>query len=399
MHTKTGVLALLLAVGMMGTSAVRGQDYAPPDPVFPLPLYSNRPAAGGLYLVGEFLYFRQTNPTKGQIIATRGLFDADGSISAALGRPNARPGNFIGSGQTALEAGDIGMGTYVPGFNLALGWRFRTGTAVEFSWWHLEEASYAASAGIEPFAFRGGRNLADTYLTAPVFNFPVQFAGPAVKVQLGNPGATFGIWNAASEMSIRFVQRFDQYQIQGRIPVWEDDNNRAYGLVGPRIIHMWERFSWQTTSRDLASNASGADSAIYSNVNSNNLYGLFVGCGDECRLGDTPVGTFACSLDLGVGLLVDFATLVTKYQRADRQIAAKRARHDYSFVPEFTGQANLWWYPIEGVQLRVGYSGMAFFNTFGSPNPVNFNFGGLDVPTERLFRYFNGLNAGIAFIF
>lgn len=399
MHTRTGVLALLLAVGMTATPAVRGQDYAPPDPIMPLPLYSNRPAAGGAYVVGEFLFFRQTDPIKGQIIAMRGLFDADGSISQALGRPNPRPGTFIGNGQTALEAGDIGQGTYVPGYNVAIGWRLRNGTAIELGWMHLQEASYAASAGIEPFAFRVGRNLAETFLTAPVYNFPVQFAGPAQKVAIGNPGATFGIWNAASEMQLRFIQRFDQFQLQGRIPVWEDDNNRAYGLVAPRVIHMWERFSWRTTSRDLNSNAGPQDTALYSNVASNNLYGVFVGCGDECRLGDSPIGTFACSLDLGVAVLVDFATLVAKYERADGQIAAKRARKDYSFVPEFTGQVNLWYYPIEGVQLRVGYSAMAFFNTFGSPNPVNFNVGGIDATYERLFRYFNGLNAGIGFIF
>ena len=71
-----------------------------------------------------------------------------------------------------------------------------------------------------------------------------------------------------------------------------------------------------------------------------------------------------------------------------------------TFVPELEGQFNLWWYPTEGIQIRVGYSLMAFFNTVASKQPIDFNFGGLN-PTwdEGVYRLFDGINAGISFIF
>src|SRR5438132_8669837 len=47
-------------------TVVRGQDYSPPDPVFPLPLYHERPETGGFYAAGEFLLMRQTIPLKEQ---------------------------------------------------------------------------------------------------------------------------------------------------------------------------------------------------------------------------------------------------------------------------------------------------------------------------------------------
>src|SRR5262245_60741407 len=64
----------------------RGQDYAPPDPVWPLPLGHDRmEATGGLYLAGEFLYFVQTNPLDHQLIAVRGFFDSTGQLSGHQG--------------------------------------------------------------------------------------------------------------------------------------------------------------------------------------------------------------------------------------------------------------------------------------------------------------------------
>ena len=61
---------------------------------------------------------------------------------------------------------------------------------------------------------------------------------------------------------------------------------------------------------------------------------------------------------------------------------------------------NLWWYPTEGIQLRVGYDAMAFFNTVAGKTPVDFNFGGLAPTWDRgVYRLFDGINAGIALIF
>src|SRR5439155_21232844 len=65
-------------------TVVRGQDYSPPDPVFPLPLYHERPETGGFYAAGDFLLFRQTIPLKEQPIAVRGFVDTFGNVQATL---------------------------------------------------------------------------------------------------------------------------------------------------------------------------------------------------------------------------------------------------------------------------------------------------------------------------
>jgi hypothetical protein len=371
----------------------RGQDYAPPDPQYPLPLYSTRPADGGLYVGLQFVYYQQTMPLKDQIIAFRGFFDADGSISGGL------PGTFVGSHKPALTATDIGQSQYIPGYQMFAGWKLRNGAVIEVDWLHLNKVKYAGGASIEPFLFKGGADLADTFLTAPVYNFPNEFAGPAQKVTVGNPNATFGIWNAASVMTIQFTQRYDQYDILGRIPIWQTDNNRCYGICGLRNGYLVEKFTWRTVSVDVTGN-SGPDSvAIYNNNVTNNFFGPVVGCGDEWRVGDTPVGTFALSADVKGGLMVDFIKEYTKYQRGDALMAAKLTRRQTSIVPMLQFQPNLCWYPIEGVQIKVGYDIFALFDTAVCPYPVDFNFLGLNPALEHATRVFNGMNTGIALIF
>jgi hypothetical protein len=57
------------------------------------------------------------------------------------------------------------------------------------------------------------------------------------------------------------------------------------------------------------------------------------------------------------------------------------------------------WYPVEGIEFRVNYDVMMFFNTIASPNPVNFSWGGLDPTYSSTFRIFDGFNAGLALVF
>lgn len=379
---------------------VRAQDYAPPASVWPLPLYHDHPERGGFYVGFEFLYMRQTNPLDAQNIAFRGLIDADGSISTALGIPGG-PGTFIGSGTVALTAADVGPSTYAPGYNATFGWRFQSGVAVELSWKHLEEAKMTGGASIEPPGFRAGPFMADTFVTAPVFNFPAEYAGPATQLAVGNDGATFGIWNAAANMQVTLTQRFDQWDITGRIPIFQGDDDRFYAIVGPRVVALWERFRWRTVSSpDFDTGDVGpSDVALYSNVVSNRMYGLHIGCGEELRFGDTPMGTFAVSLDTQAAIMVNYVKARAKYEREDRATSAHRSRRLNTIVPELEAQLNLCWYPIEGVQMRFGYDVMGFFNTIAAPDPVSFNFGALDPPLERTFRFIHGFNAGIGFIF
>src|SRR4051812_1369008 len=69
-----------LSVLVPGMAWAQVPDYAPPDPVIPLPLYSTQPAMGGLYAAGSYVMLRQTNPLRDQLIAVRGFIAVDESV-------------------------------------------------------------------------------------------------------------------------------------------------------------------------------------------------------------------------------------------------------------------------------------------------------------------------------
>jgi hypothetical protein len=379
-------------------------------------LYSDRPDLGGFFAAGEFLFWRQTNPLKHETIARRGLLDFDGSITAQLngtvvvpvagGTPiivpgPAIPGQFIGTGQEALSSQDVsGQQTYTPGFDFTIGWRFRSGVVLDFTWWHLMEAHYGATATLVPPGLQAGPLLENTFLFSPVFNFTTLYAGPAQKIALGNPFAAYGIWNGATEEDLIFRQRFDQADLTLRIPIYETDCTRCYGLIGPRFAWFWEKFKWRTVSQDFTGAASPEDAAYYTNIVSNRMYGVDIGGGNEWRLGDTPIGTFSVSLDLRAAMLIDIVKERAQYERADFATAAKRARTEYKPVPELQAGLHFWWYPVEGIQVRIGYDAMGFFNTISSPYPVDFDFRRLNPGwTDGTWRFLDGIDAGIGFIF
>jgi hypothetical protein len=375
---------------------IRGQaaDMGPPDPEIPLPLGKRHMEDGGLYLAAEFLFMEMTNPLHDEQIAVRGVLDVTGDITG-------RQGTFIGSRQAALRANDVGPGTYMPGFRVTGGWLFGDGIAVEVNWVHLFEAKYAATAGVEPAFGQTGLLLENTFLTSFVFNFPPDFAGPAQKVNIGPPGATFGIWDASSEQSIEFIQRFEQVELRARFPFMADDCQRTYWILGPRVIWLWERFKWRTVAFDVNTGQAGQDDvAIYSNIVSQRFYGVHLGCGYEWYKGTTPIGAFALGLELEAALFADIVKERAKYERGDFAIAAQRARTDYLISPELQGKLNLWWYPTAAIQMRIGYDLMTFFNTMSAPDPVSFNYGALDPPwVKGTFRMLEGISAGIAFSF
>lgn len=469
MHTRTAWLALLLTAGMtLAPNAVRGQHYmAGPevpfeDPPTVLPLGHDRPEEGGFFVSAEFLWWRQTNPLRNQLVAVRGLVDTDGSIQDAINHLDATnvnstlntapntPAFQFGSHLAALNVDQVsGPGSFIPGFAMTAGWRFGDGWVLQFTWRHLETVKYTASAGPIPANLWPGYTLADTYMFSPVFNFPAEYGGPAQKVVVqgatfgasGNghivTGAAFGIWNGASDMSLEFIQRSDEFELVARVPIYQGEYARSYGWIGGRHVQMWERFTWRAqdnqedvipvgaTVQDLVplaqqnlqfgvpvgvnfTNASGfnlmrgsgrgdlTDLAIYSNVVSNRLYGPVVGCGTECYLGCG----FSFSLDLRAGLLVDFVKEVAKYERGDRYISSHRTNRNLLLVPELDAFVNVWWYPINGVQVRAGYDLMNYFGTASSRTPVSFNYGALDPPySNSTYRLFNGFHAGIGFTF
>jgi len=89
-----------------------------------------------------------------------------------------------------------------------------------------------------------------------------------------------------------------------------------------------------------------------------------------------------------------------KYKLRDLTTQSKFGREEFELTPSLTGSANLWWYPIEGVQLRLGYNALTFFNTRYMKEPVGFNYGNIDPAyATKYFRLLHGFNAGIGFFF
>jgi hypothetical protein len=409
----SGLLALavtvLLAQSAMGQGpmslitpfadiAAGQENYeVPPQPGYlPGPLGHPHMEAGGFFVAMEFLYWTETNPIGHQVIARRGFMDLDGSITGA-------PNTFVGSGNVAIDAHQVnrGQGTFVPGYNAIVGWRFEDGLVITSSYLALIPARYSASAHLLQRNLLIGPNGADTFMFSPVYNFPVDFAGPAKKVNAGNPGATFGIWNAASIEQVTLLQRFDMWDIvTARVPVWQTETFRTYGLFGPRYVHFWERFSWKAVSEDSSGNAAADDAATYSNVVSNNLYGLNVGTGNDWWIGASPIGGFSATLDAEVGLYWDFVKERAKYELGDRSYAAQHPRNVNTLAPGFNAKLSLWYYPWEAVQIQLGYNVLGFFNTISSPHPVDFNFGSISPKFDAgTFRFLNGMSFGVGVTF
>src|SRR5262249_17246308 len=151
-------------------------------------------------------------------------------------------------------------------------------------------------------------------------------------------GDSPGIWNASTFQQLLFVQRFDQGDLTVRVPIFETDCWRSYGLIGARAVVMWERFSWRTADYNAFGISDPTFAADYSNIASNRLYGPHIGCGNELYLGDTPIGAFSVSLDLDVALLVDIVKERAKYELEDRSISAQRSRTEYTLAPELSAQ-------------------------------------------------------------
>jgi hypothetical protein len=388
-------LLLLLA---LPPGAARAQPdatgYAPPVSQSPFPFYSTRPEEG-FYFLGTYTMYRQTIPLEDQVIAVRGFIDADGSITGA------EPGTQFGSLTPALDTGMVdGPQSYQPGFRIGGGWRFRDGSTFEASWMWLNPSRYTAVATLAAPFLRGGALLQDTFLSSPVYNFPIEFAGPdndVISLIDGQPTSAFGIWNAADIMTLEYVQRFKYIDFKWRTPMYETECWRTYGLAGGRFAWFWENFKWRTTDASVDSGVDPDTVAIYQNIVSNRMYGPFVGLGNEWYMGNG----LAVSLDLEAALLLDVVKKRASYERGDRKLGPKnkRQRVDYTLVPEVRGTFNLWWYPIEGVQLKVGYDVMAFFNTIAAEEPVSFNYGGLDPDYDHVHRILDGLEIGIAISF
>lgn len=385
---------------------VRGQSPAnagfdPPintDPTFPIP--TGRAGAAGFYTAGEFLLWTQSRALGEQNIAYRGVVDSTGSITGL-------PGTYVGSGKVALTTEDLGRTTFSPGFRAEIGYKFEDGSRVYGNFLQLFDATYSAGASLVPPYFRSRQDLADTYLVAGVYNFPPQFAGPGQKTAYDSPfqvgSNTYGVWNGATVMNIEFVQRFTQAEVGGRVPMFQTDYSRVYGLAGGRFAWFFERFKWYTASYDVNGQVLPQDVAWYSNTLSQRMYGAFVGCGHEIFLHNQ----FSLSTDLTGAAFLAVQKERVKYKQETftpvgslSPVANRRSTTDYSLVPNANAEINLWWYPTEGVQVRLGYSAMTFFNTRYMKEAVGFNYGAIDPEYDvKVFRIVHGINFGVGLFF
>jgi hypothetical protein len=394
-------------------TCVRGQsyapEYAPADPQLPIPLGSTRPEDGGLYLSTEFMFFRQNNPLKEQVVAIRGFQVSDNSI------PGVAPGQFVGSGQVALDVAQLtGADSYQPGFRLGAGWKFSDNSALYVSFFFLTEANYHAGATLAPPGGNVGPALENTFLTSPVFNFPPDFAGPDNKsIQIDqatntllatNPSAqaAFGVWNGASIMTLNYIQRFQEWDITYRQTICETEDSRVSGLIGPRFDWLWTTFQWRATS--FGDDGTGVitagpqSTAVYSNVVSNRMYGAHAGCEYECYLGHG----FAIQCQLDTALMMDFVRELSRYEFLERFQGlpeSKRNKRIYNVVPEVQGVIGMMWYPWEFIQVHVGFQAMMFFNTIDARRPIDFDFSNLDPHYSTTYRLLDGFTAGVAITF
>jgi hypothetical protein len=402
--------------GGIGSGDIPAPDYAPPaNANLPLPLYSTNPEQGP-YFAGGFALYQTSNPIKDQIVGVRG-FIVTTPVAPALNGTfinfNVAQGTFLGNRTAALDTHQVsGPSTYQPGFTVEGGWKFLDGSTLTVSWMWLAEAQYRATATLinRPDQVFGAFQE-NSFLTAFVFNFPPQYSGPAAKVTVTPVGQTtgaiattgvYGIWNGASVMTESFVQRIEELKALYRVPFYETECYRVSGLVGPRFFWFWERYRWTTTDvgLDAAGNAVPDQpdfSATYNNIVSNRLYGVDVGFSQEYYIGKG----FACMFDTRAALFLDVVREKVNYQLGSKELAPqnKRARTQYYIVPEVQATPRIMWYPWEGIQMALSCDGMAFFNTISSPRPVSFNYSGLDPNWERTFRWLDGFQATIAFVF
>jgi len=402
MRTRFGWLMLAVALWLAPGSAM-AQYYEVPPTQFTGPLSHPRYEDGGFFIAFDAVVWHLDRRIRNQTVATRGFVDVDGSVT------HQPPPVFVGNFEEALNTEQLrGPGSWTPGFDFTVGWRFESGVVVTASWIHLSDTKTAVSAGPLPPNFNVGALLENSFLFSPVTNFSPYYAGPRDVPQSNPPDpvndatatALYGVWNGADNMSIELLQRFDMVSITGRIPVWDSEYCRAYGLIGPRVITMYERFKWRTVDLDDQSIGTSANNARYTNIVSNRMYGAFVGCGQEWFLGEVPIlGGFSASLDAAGSLYGDWVKGRAKYAREDGATAASRARNFFQGVPGVEAKASLWWYPWEAVQVRMGYSFLALFNTMASERPIDFNMGVISPVYNQTNRVLHGFDIGVGFIF
>jgi hypothetical protein len=407
--------------------------------IFTAPL--GDPGKTGFFTFFDAVYLNDSwTLGRNQIVAWRGLVDTTGQVTSL-------PGTYLGSGVPALTTGQLGRRSTAPGFNIGAGYKFDDGSSVHARILHTAGQTYNAGASLASQYARSRPDLADTFLTSGVFNFPPNFAGPRRKTAFegsqvypgyffinpttGNSidisgigfllpngnvvvsgsvgvdpiivparflgdGLFYGIWNGASNMTISYKKWYTEAEIGGRVPLFESNTSKIYGLGGARFHHFMERFKWLTQSYDLDGNSGPRDAAEYTNTLSQRMYGPYVGCGHEMYLGKR----FSLSAELHGGAMLNVIKERAKYELLDNTIQNKRSLTELQFSPTAGANMNLWWYPVKGVQMRVGYQANTFYNTKRMSEAIGFNYGAIDPGySTQYFRMIHGVNVGLGIFF
>jgi hypothetical protein len=373
-------------------SVARGQDatgYALPDVLVPTPLSSTRPETG-MFFYGSFVMYIQSMTLGHQTVAKRGFLDLDGRITGT-------PGTVVGSQAPALETKQVtGPLTWQPGFKIGGGYRFEDGGVLELSWLHLSHTKYVAVATPIPSNLKLDPALADSFMFAPVNNYPLDFSGPPNNVA---GGPAFGIWSAASLMTEDYTQRNEFYEIIYKLPPIIDTLEwRTYGFFGPRFVWFWETYRWRTFDLDQNGTQNASWDAFYTNVVSNRMYGLKMGCGNDWYIGNG----FSTNCDLFGTPMLDITKTRATYERGDRGYGPvnKRADSDYHIAGELGGSLNLNWFPYEGIQIKASYNYQIYANTTTINKPIDFDYSALTPDySHRLFRQVHGWELGVCFRF
>ena len=355
--------------GLLPTAG-RAEEIGMADPILPLPLYHNKPdnfgTDGGLFFSTSFVAYKQTNPISQQGVAYRGFTDVTGTASVpytydpVTGQTTNAPvapfvGHFYGSGTEALNTESVsGPGTLQPGIKVEAGWRFGDRVTVTASWMWLADATYTSSASNIPAGLQIGSNYADSYLSAPVYNFYPEYAGPNEDLYNSN-GASI------------------PNTVQNGV---EAAKGAGYGIYGE---------------------SNGYNQAIYTNIVSTRMYGAQIGAQNEWYMGHG----FALNVTFGGSMFADIVKARARYELGQKNYGpvSKRSRTLYEFVPELSGQVGIAWYPFEGIEMKFNYNAMGFFNTISSRHPIDFDFGTVDPAFNTQTRWFSGFQAGIALVF
>lgn len=393
------VTAALIAAPVPAQAQGLSDYYVPSTPSVNAPIPTGNPRSSGVFVAAEFVFLSQSRTLENQVIAVRGFFDAGGLITGT-------PGTFVGSGTTALQTNDMGRSSYAPGYRVTVGWKTEDNMSFYLSFMQTVDTKYNAGASITPPGFRGPFNLADSFISSPVFNFNPNYAGPLSDTNFDDPdpttgtnlGNTYGIWNAADEMTIEYQTRFTAGDIGVRMPMFQTEFSRIYSIGGLRYSWFFERFAWRTADRDINGVATDSDSAVYKNTLSQRMYGPFIGCGHEVYLGKA----LAVSMDVTASALLSVIKERVQYKLGDPLFPTtnKKSRNTFNVVPNMNADVNAWWYPLEGVQIRAGYSAMMFLNTNSMETPVTFDFGAMNANYgTQVFRLVHGFNVGVGLFF